>query len=125
VPESPVGLREEIIALADQVQTGSKLYTSKIQALAPRFQALTFAGPSSLEAIERTLNKLTGTTKVMTHKVVALQEKAAGLQQESAAGKKLQLAAIKTSLQVQLDVVRLANKQADILLKQIDSVGKG
>jgi hypothetical protein len=114
---------DDILKLVDDISTQDVEYGNKLKAIAPKLRLLG-TSPSLIPAISQGLKKLGKTTTVMRHKLESLKMKAAAAKRHTEQAKKPDIGAIKSALQVQLHVVKLANKQADFIISQFDSIGK-
>jgi len=110
----------DIIDLATKVRDEYADYTTRINIFEPKLRQL-MASISAKKreqhgsAILKTLKQLLRTEIVMSHKIKTMKT----LTERAKAGKP-DLASLKHLLEVQLDVAKLANKQADLINRELD-----
>jgi nitrate reductase alpha subunit len=99
----------------------SDAYGKKLDLISARLKQSTATRVLS-PSIEKGVKKLKGTSKVMSHKLGNLKEKVAKLGAQAEKRERPDLSGLKQALEVQLSVAKLANKQADFVLQELDKI---
>lgn len=114
---------DDIIELVKKVTAEDRAYREKLDQMTPNLRRLA-SSPNLTPTIGTGLKKLGKTATVMRHKMISLKEKTDALKHSVENKKKADVAGIKNALQVQLQVLKVANKQADFVLNQFESLKK-
>jgi hypothetical protein len=114
---------DDLFELAKEITVAGKTLNAKLERAGPLIKGL-LSAPWEILVMGATIRKLQRTVKVMAHKNATVVERVKQVRRQEQTGTKTRdLAAVRDALRVQLDVVKLANKQADILLKQLSTKG--
>ena len=122
----PVTL-DEILTLIDAIVEAGGERSAKLKKATEKLRLISHSSQAPIPMIGVTgaLNALGRTDKVMEHKMATVRERVNHIKKQvTDKTSKPDFAPLKIALRAQLEVVKLANKQADGLLKQIDLIAK-